>query len=88
MKKNQAELKSTVTEIKNASKGISSRLDDSEKQIHDLEDGVMERIKKKEFLNKDSLRALCDNIKCNNILIIGASEGEDREKGQRTYMKT
>ena len=41
----------------------------------------MERIKKKEFLNKDSLRALCDNIKCNNILIIGASEGEDREKG-------
>ena len=31
--------------------------------------------------NEDSLRALWDNIKCNNIRIIGVPEGEEREKG-------
>ena len=31
--------------------------------------------------NEDSLRDLWDNIKCNNIRIIGAPEGEEREKG-------
>ena len=32
--------------------------------------------------NEDSLRDLWDNIKCNNIRIIGVPEGEEREKGQ------
>ena len=31
--------------------------------------------------NEDSLRDLWDNIKCNNICIIGFPEGEEREKG-------
>ena len=31
--------------------------------------------------NKDSLRDLWDNIKCNNIRAIGVPEGEEREKG-------
>ena len=31
--------------------------------------------------NEDSLRDLWDNIKCNNILIIGVPEGDEREKG-------
>ena len=31
--------------------------------------------------NETSLRDLWDNIKCNNIHIIGVSEGEEREKG-------
>ena len=31
--------------------------------------------------NEDSLRDLWDNIKHNNICIIGAPEGEEREKG-------
>ena len=31
--------------------------------------------------NEDSLRHLWDNIKCNNICIIGVPEGEEREKG-------
>ena len=30
--------------------------------------------------NKDSLRDLWENIKCNNIRIIGVPEGEEREK--------
>ena len=31
--------------------------------------------------NEDSLRDLWDNIKCNNIHIIGVPKGEKREKG-------
>ena len=31
--------------------------------------------------NEDSLRDLWDNLKGNNILIIGVPEGEEREKG-------
>ena len=33
--------------------------------------------------NEDSLRDLWDNIKHNNIRIIGVSEGEEREKGPK-----
>ena len=36
--------------------------------------------------NEDSLRDIWDNIKCNNVRIIGAPEGEERErKDQRKY---
>ena len=31
--------------------------------------------------NEDSLRDLWDSIKCNNIRVIGAPKGEEREKG-------
>ena len=31
--------------------------------------------------NEDSLRDLWDNTKCNNIHIIGVSEGKEKEKG-------
>ena len=30
--------------------------------------------------NEDGLRDLWDNIKCNNIRVIGVPEGEEREK--------
>ena len=33
--------------------------------------------------NEDSLRDLWDNIKCNNIHIIGVPEGEEREEGPK-----
>ena len=33
--------------------------------------------------NEDSLRDTWDNIKCNNIHIIGVPEGEEREKGPK-----
>ena len=36
--------------------------------------------------NEDSLRDLWDNIKHNNIRIIGVPE-EEREKGPRKYLK-
>ena len=31
--------------------------------------------------NEDSLGDLWDNIKCNNMRILGVPEGEDRQKG-------
>ena len=33
--------------------------------------------------NEDSLRDFLDNIKCNNICIIGVAEGEEREKAPK-----
>ena len=32
-------------------------------------------------INEDTLRVLWDNVKCNNIRIIGVPEGEETEKG-------
>ena len=37
--------------------------------------------------NEDSPRDLWDNIKCNNICIIGVPEGEERERGQEKIFK-
>ena len=37
--------------------------------------------------NKDSLRDLCDNIKCTNFQITGVPEEEEKEKGLRKYLK-
>ena len=39
-----------------------------------------EQNKEKGMKNADSLRDLWDNIKCNNLRIIGVPEGEEREK--------
>ena len=42
---------------------------------------AMEQNKEKRMKrNEDSLRDLWDNIKCNNVHIIGVPEGEEREK--------
>ena len=38
--------------------------------------------------NEASIRDLSDNIKSNNVHIIGVSEGEEREKGPKKYLKT
>ena len=44
---------------------------------------AMEQNKEKRMKrNEDSLRDLSDNIKRNNIHIIGVPEGEEREKGR------
>ena len=86
LKKNQPEMNNTITEMKNTLEGINSRITDAE-WISDLEDRMVEftaveqNKEKRMKRNKDSLRDLWDNIKCNNICIIGVPEGEEREKG-------
>ena len=45
---------------------------------------AMEQNKEKRMKrNEDSLSDLWDNIKCNNVHIIGVPEGEEREKGRK-----
>lgn len=41
-KKNQSELRYTITEIKNTPEGINSRLDNTEEHTSELEDRVVE----------------------------------------------
>ena len=84
--KEKTEMNNTITEMKNTLEGINSRITEAEERISDLEDRMVEfsateqnkdkRMKRSE----DSLRDLWDNMKYNNIRIIGVPEGEDREK--------
>ena len=76
-----------ITEMKNTLEGINSRITEAEERISDLEAEwqnslLRNRIKEKRIKrNEGSIRDLWDNIKRNNILIIGVPEGEEREKG-------
>ena len=73
--------------MKNTLEGIKSRITEAKERISDLEGRMVEFIvaeqnkEKRMKINDDSLRDFWDNIKCNNIHIIGVPEGEDREKG-------
>ena len=87
LKNKQTEMDNTITEMKNTLEGINSRITEAEERISDLEDRMVEFTaveQNKEKIMKrseDSLRDLWDNIKRNNIRIIGVPEGEEREKG-------
>ena len=80
-------MNNTITEMKTTLEGINSRITEAEERISDLEDRMVEftaaeQTKEKRMKsNEDSLRDLWDNIKHNNVRIIGVSEGEEREKG-------
>ena len=83
----------TITEIKTTLEGIHSRITEAEEWISDLEDRkeeftAAEQNKEKRMKrNEDSLRDIWDNIKCNNIRIIGVSEEKEREKGPGKILK-
>ena len=85
LKRNQATMKNTINEIKNTLDRINSRITEAEKRISDLEDKMevttAEQYKEKKMKRtEDSLRDLWDNIKCNNIRIIGVPK-EEKKKG-------
>ena len=79
-------MNNTITEMKNTLEGIDSRITEAEERIRDLEDRMVEfttaeqNKQKRMKRNEGSLRDLWDNIKRNNILIIGVPEGEERDK--------
>ena len=87
LKNKQTEINNTITKMNTELEGINSRITEAEKRISDLEDRMVaftaeEQNKEKRMKrNEDTLRDLWDNIKHNNIRIIGAPEGEEREKG-------
>ena len=79
-------MNSTINEIKNTLEGISSRITEAEKRISDLEDKIVgkttadqNKVKRMKRI-EDSLRDLWDNIKRNNIPIIGVPEEEEEKK--------
>ena len=82
-------MNNTITEKKNTLEGINSRIIEAEERISDLEDRMVEftaaeqNKEKRMKRNEDSLRDLWNNIKHNNIPIIGVPEGEEREKGPK-----
>ena len=92
LKNKQTEMNNTITEMKNTLKGINSRITQAGERISDLEDRMVEFTaaeqtkEKRRKRNEDSLRDLWDNIKCNNIRIIGVPEGKER-KDPRKYLK-
>ena len=80
-KRDQSEMKNATSDINNTLEGINSRLDEAEARISDLQDKVEKtirerRIRKKKFLNEESLRNILDNMKHDNIHILGIPEGE------------
>ena len=91
--RNQEEMKNTISEIKNKLEGIASRMDEAEDWISELEDKVdrnthlEQQTWKKNKKYKDSLSELQDNMKCNNIWIIGIPEGKEKEQGIETLFE-
>ena len=80
-------MKNTITELKNTVEGMKSRLDEAEDQISKLEDKVQKNTQKEQEKekrlrkNKEVIREMQDNMKRNNICIIGIPEGEGEEQG-------
>ena len=80
LKNKQTEMNNTITETKTTLEGINNRITEAEEWISDLEDTMVEftaveKNKEKGMKrNEDSVRELWDNIKCNNIRIIGVPE--------------
>ena len=72
--------------IKNNLQGNSSRVDEAENQITDLEhkkaknNQLKQQEEKRIPKNDDSVSSLWGNFKCSNILIIGLPEGEVKEQ--------
>ena len=87
LKNKQTEMNNTRIEMKNTLEGINSRITEAEERISNLEDRMVEftaaeeNKEKRMKRNEDSLRDHWDNIKRNNIRVIGVPEGEEREKG-------
>ena len=80
-------MNNTINEIKNSLEGINSSITEAEERISDLEDKIVEittveQNKEKRMKRiEDSLRDLWDNIKHNNIRIIGVPEEKEKKKG-------
>ena len=75
--------------MRNTLEGINGRKTEAQEWIRDQEDRMVEfsaakqNKEKRMKQNEDSIRDLWDNIKHNNICIIGVPEGEETEKGSK-----
>ena len=86
-KNKHSDTNSTITEIKNTTEGINSRISEAEERISELEDKMVEMTSERQNKVKrmkrteDSLRDLWDHIKHTNIRIIGVPEEERKKNG-------
>ena len=91
--KGQEEMKNTISELKNTVEGMKSRLDEAEDWISELEDKLEKNTQKEQEKekrlrkNKEGLRELQDNMKHNNICIIGIPEGEQKKQGMENLLQ-
>ena len=78
-------MQNTITEIKNSLEAANSTIQKAEERISKVEDRLVEitdveqKREKRLKRNEDSRRDLWDNVKCNNVHIIGVPE-EEKEK--------
>ena len=93
LKNKQTEINNTITDMKTTLQGINSRITEAEERIHDLEHRMVEftaaeqNKEKRMKRNADSLGDIWDNIKRNNVLVVGVPEGEEREKGPEKILE-
>ena len=91
--KGQQEMKNTISELKNSVEGMKRRLDEAEGQISELEDkgekNTPKEQEKEKMLrkNEEGLREMQDNMKRNNIRIIGIPEGEEEQGIENLFEK-
>ncbi|KAK1346746.1 hypothetical protein QTO34_000606 [Cnephaeus nilssonii] len=91
MKKDQLEIKHTLTEIKNIIQRPNSRLEDRKHQLKDLEykeakDTAPEKYEEKRIQKvEDSVRSLWDNFKRTNIRIMGVPEEEREQDAENLF---
>lgn len=92
-KKQNIELKNTINEMKNTVEGISSSLNDTEKQISNLGDRIIEitqteQKKEKRILkNGNSLKDFWDSIQHTNICIIGILQRGKSKKRLKKFLE-
>ena len=85
IKKTQSEMKGILIEIKNNLQGNSSRVDEAENQINDLEHEEAKHIQSEQEekgihkKNEDSVSSLW-GFRHSNIYIIGVPEGKEKEE--------
>ena len=90
LKNKHTETNNTTTEIKNTLEGINSGISKAE-WISELEDKMVqiaaeEQNKVKwEKRTEDSLRDIWNNIKCNNIQIIGVPEEQKKKRYEKIF---
>ena len=80
-------MKNTLSELKNIVEGSKNRLDEAEDRISELDDKVEKNTQKEQEKEKrlrkseEEIREMQDNMKRNNIRIIGIPEGKEKEQG-------
>ena len=93
IKNKQTEMNNKITEIKNILEGTSRRITEAEESISELKDWMVEITAKEQNKRKEmkiiehTLRYFWDNIKHNDIWVIGIPEEEEKKKGNKKILK-